>query len=426
MNELVARLDNGVRVIAVPRPALSRTHVFVHVRGGPAHEDDDTWGMSHLLEHMLFRGAGRFDDVRALTLFADDFGGDVGAMTYRDRVAFDTRVDPERLRDALGLLADMIAAPRFLGLSVERAIVEEEIADLFDDDGNEIDVENAVAGRILAGHPLARSIEGTPASLRRATRARLRAFHARSYRGGNVVVSVAGPVAPRRVVELARRAFARVPAGAPPPPGVAPRPPRRRDVTVIPTEASQTQVRLCAPVPGLQSPDAWVAVALARVLDDGPASRLQARVVDAQGLAYAVWAFADQYEERGVLEVGGTVRHDRVEELVRALERELRSMQRQGPLPSELARVRERFRRDARDARDDPAALAEAAGKGTLFARPWHPRRAVEALGAVRRHEVRDLARRSMGRAHVVLAGSPGRKAVAAARDAVARLASPW
>ncbi|MCC7072594.1 MAG: insulinase family protein [Deltaproteobacteria bacterium] len=424
MNDAVTRLENGVRVVAVPRPALSRAHVFVQLRGGPAHEDDDTWGMSHLLEHMLFRGAGRFPDVRALTLFADDFGGDLGAMTYRDRVAFDTRVDPDRLGDALGLLADMIGAPRLRGLEVERAIVEEEIADLFDDDGNEIDTENAVAARILAGHPLARSIEGTPASLRRATRARLKAFHARCYRGGNVVVSVAGPVAPRRVVELANRAFRGIPAGDAPAPGIAPRSPRRREVTVIPTEASQTQVRLCAPVPGLRSPEAWHAVALARVLDDGPASRLQARVVDAKGLAYAVWAFADQYEERGVLEVGGTVRHDRVEELVHALAAELRSMQRLGPTPSELARVRERFRRDARDARDDPAALAEAAGKGTMFARPWDPRRAMAALAAVRQDHVRSLARRSWGHVHVVLAGSPSRKAVAAAREAAARLAA--
>ncbi|MBI1948233.1 MAG: insulinase family protein [Deltaproteobacteria bacterium] len=420
----LARLGNGVRVVAVPRPTLSRAHVFVQLRGGPAHEDDDTWGLSHLTEHMLFRGAGRFADVRALTLFADDFGGDVGAMTYRDRVAYDTRVDPDRLGDAFSLLAGMMTAPRFTGLAIERDIVEEEIADLFDDDGNEVDVENAVAVRILAGHPLARSIEGTPASLRKATRARLRQFHARCYRGGNLVVSVAGPVARRAVLEAAGRAFARVQPGGPPAPGVPPRPPRRRDVTVIPTDASQTQLRLCAPAPGVRSKDAWAAVALARVLDDGPASRLQARVVDAQGLAYAVWAFADQYEERGVLEVGGTVRHDRVEELARELLRQLLSLARRGPTAAELARVVQRYRRDARDAWDDPAALAEAAGKGTLFSQPWSPEHAVAALAAVRPDDVRSVARSCFARAHVVLAGSPSRRAVQAARATVARLAA--
>lgn len=420
----VSRLDNGVRVVTVPRPSLSRAHVFVQLRGGPAHEDDDTWGMSHLVEHMLFRGTSRFADVRKLTLFADDFGGDVGAMTYRDRVSFDTRVDPDRLPDALALLGSMVAAPRFRGLEVEREIVEEEIADLFDDEGNEIDVENAVAVRILAGHPLARSIEGTPASLRKATRARLKQFHARCYLGGNVVVSVAGPLARATVLAAARRAFARIPAGGPPPAGVAPRPPRGRDVTVIRTEASQTQVRLCSVAPGLTSKDAWAAFALARLLDDGPASRLQARVVDAQGLAYSVWAFVDQYEERGVLEVGGMVRHDRVEELVRELERQLESLLRRGPSSAELVRVVQRYRRDARDARDDPAALAEAAGKGTLFSQPWSPGHAVAALAAVRPEDVRRVGRACFTRMHVALAGSPGRRAVKAARAAVARLAS--
>ena len=420
----VLQLANGVRVVAVPRPSLSRAHIFVQLRGGPAHEDDSTWGMSHLVEHMLFRGADRFADVRALTLFADDFGGEIGAMTYRDRVAYDTRVDPDRLSDALGLLAGMIARPRFRGLEVERDIIDAEIADLFDDDGNEVDVENAVATRVLAGHPLARSIEGTPASLRRVTRNRLKEFHARHYRGGNVVVSVAGPVPRKRVFELARRAFASVAEGGPPPPGTPPRPPRRRDVTVIRTDASQTQVRLCTAAPGLRSDDAWAAVALTRLLDDGPASRLQARVVDAQGLAYAVWAFADQYETRGVIEIGGTVRHDRVEALVRALSREIVSLQRRGPSAAELARVVERFHRDVRDACDDPAALAEAAGKGTLFSHPFSPSWAVAALAAVRPDDVRRLARGVFGQPHVVLAGSPSRRAVACARGLVARLAT--
>lgn len=410
------RLDNGVRVVAVPRAALSRAHVFVHLRGGPAHEDEDSWGMSHLVEHMVFRGTDRFPDVRALTLFADDFGGDVGAMTYRDRVAYDTRVDPDRLHDAFSMLSGMIAAPRFTGLAVEREIVEEEIADLFDDSGNEVDVENAVAARVLAGHPLARSIEGTPASLRRATRARLRAFHARCYRGGNVVVSVAGPIAARQVFEAARKSFGRIAAGPAPAPGVAPRPPRRRELTVIRTDASQTQVRVCAAAPGIGSPDAWAAVALARLLDDGPASRLQARVVDALGLAYSVWAFADLYEARGVLEVGGTVRHDRVEELLRALVREIAALRRRGPSPAELRRVVERYQRDARDARDDAAALAEAAGKGTLYGQPWRPEEAMAALAAVRPRDVQRLAARLFPHAHIVLAGSPSRSAQVAAR----------
>lgn len=423
MSATALRLDNGVRVVAVSRPSLSRAHVYVQLRGGPAHEDDATWGMSHLVEHMLFRGADRFPNVRALTLFADDFGGDVGAMTYRDRVAYDTRVDPDRLPDALALLAGMITAPRFRGLEVEREIIEEEIADLFDDDGNEVDVENAVATRVLAGHPLARSIEGTPAGLRRVTRARLKEFHARHYRGGNIVVSVAGPVSRRRVFELARRSFARVTAGDPPPLGTPPRPPRRRDVTVIPTDASQTQVRLCTSAPGMRSDDAWTAVALSRLLDDGPASRLQARVVDAQGLAYAVWAFADQYETRGVIEIGGTVRHDRVEELVGSLTREIVALQRRAPSAAELARVAERYQRDVRDARDDPAALAEAAGKGTLFSRPFSPAWAVAQLAAVRPDDVRRLARRVFEQPHVVLAGSPSRRSVACARALVARLA---
>ncbi|HEY4220429.1 MAG TPA: insulinase family protein, partial [Myxococcota bacterium] len=160
-------LDNGVRIAVSSVPTRSRAHVFVQLRGGPVHECDDTWGISHLVEHMVFRGTDRHKDVRALTLAADDFGGDVAAATYRDRVVYETRVDPHRLGDAFDLIASMIAAPRFASLTVERGIVEEEISDLFDDDGKDIDAENALFARVFAGHPLARSIEGTPDHLAR-------------------------------------------------------------------------------------------------------------------------------------------------------------------------------------------------------------------------------------------------------------------
>lgn len=419
------RLDNGLRIVTVPRPGLSRAHVYAQLRGGPVHEDDDTWGLSHLVEHMVFRGTDLHDDVASLTLAADDFGGDLGAATWRDRVTFDSRVDPERIPDAFALLASMIAAPRFSQLGVERGIIEEEISDLFDDDGHDVDPENAVFSRLFAGHVLSRPIEGRPELLRRYHKRAVRAFHRRCYGADNIVISVAGPVAPRRVLAAARRAFARVPAGQGPSLGIAPPPPRSRGVVhVVRSEAMQTSVRLCGPLPGTCAGPASAAVAfvLARLLDDGPASRLQARIVDRDGLAYAVWAMADLYEERGCLELGGSVRPDHAADLVAALVRELRALARRAPSADELARICSRARRDARDALDDPGLLADSAGKGALFGRPWRPARELLAMRAVTPEAVQQLARAAAAQAQVVLSGEVSRSAATAARRAMATL----
>lgn len=415
-------LDNGVRVVVAPLPAFSRVHIFVQLRGGPVHEDDATWGLSHFLEHMVFRGTDRHRDVRALSLAADALGGDVAAATYRDRVTFDTRCDPDRVREAFHILAAMIAAPRFGELAVERAIIEEEIADLFDDDGRDADPENAMFARLFSGHVLARSIEGTPEQLRRYDRAAVRAFHGQMYVGGNVVLSVAGPVEPRRVRAWAAESFGRVRCGTSIARGAPPRRVQARSpIHVVRTDAPQTSVRVCMPLPGVKAPDAPTALALARLLDDGPASRLQARLVDRDGLAYSVWAMADLYEDRGVLELGGTVRHERVGDLVEGLMAELLALAVRAPTRDELSRTARRAARDLRDTQDDPALLAEAVGRGVLFDDPFRPVRAVAALRAVTPAHVQALVRSGACALQVVLGGMPPRTAVQRARATLTR-----
>jgi predicted Zn-dependent peptidase len=242
------RLPNGVRLVVVPVAHTTRVHVTAQLRGGPVHEDDSTWGYSHLVEHMVFRGTRRHQDVRAVSLAADDFGGEVNAATWHERVAFDTRCDPDRVEDAFDLLAAMLGAPRFMGLNVEREVVLEEIAELFDDDGQEVDADNLAFRRVFAGHGLSRSIEGTPEHLEHATLKSLRAFHKRNYGSENLVVSVAGPVDPAAALRAARRTFGKLPTSPPPPPGTPPAPPaRKKAVEVVRTDALQTSVRLCFP-----------------------------------------------------------------------------------------------------------------------------------------------------------------------------------
>ena len=423
-NHSATRLDNGVVVLTAPLPHHTRCHVFVQLRGGPVHEDDQTWGLSHVVEHMVFRGTRRHKDARAVGLAADDFGGDVGAATYRDRVTFDTRCDPDRVVDACSLLAEMLGAPRFEGLSTELGIIEEELAELFDDDGQEIDPDNATFRQLFAGDVLARSIEGSVGGLRKVTKKRLEKFHGAAYRGGNVVVSVAGPVEHGAVVAAAQRSFGRLPPGGPMARGTAPNEhePHTRDVVVVRTEDAQTSVRLSFPTVGFSSSASTVATVLARVIDDGPASRLQQEVIDRDGLCYSAWAMSDLYETRGMLELAGQVRHERVVALVEALVKQLSALCTTLPTSAELARIARRAARDARDLLDEPAALAEAVGKAALLVQPFDPAAHIDRIARVTRAEVRDCARTLAQSPHIVLVGLPRKRDVVAVRDALAEL----
>jgi predicted Zn-dependent peptidase len=418
------RLDNGVVVVSAPLPHHARCHVFVQLRGGPVHEDDETWGLSHVLEHMVFRGTKRHKDARAVGLAADDFGGDLGAATYRDRVTFDTRCDPDRVDDAFALVAEMLGAPRFEGLSTELGIIEEELAELFDDDGQEIDPDNATFRQLFAGDVLARSIEGSVSGLRTITKRRLEKFHAAAYRAGNVVVSVAGPVEHGAVVAAAHKRFGRLQPGGPPARGTAPKrhEPHTRDVVVVRTEDAQTSVRLSFPTVGFTSSASPVASVLARIIDDGPASRLQQEVIDRDGLAYSAWAMSDLYETRGMLELGGQVRHERVVALVEAFVKQLSALCTTLPTQAELDRVARRATRDARDLLDEPAALAEAVGKAAVFGQPFDPAQHVRRIAQVTRVELREAARTFARSPHLVLVGLPRKKDIALVRDALDRL----
>lgn len=417
-------LPSGARVVTAALPHLARAHVGLTLRGGPCHEDDRTWGLSHLVEHMLFRGTRHHEDARAVSLAADRFGGEVDGSTFRDRVLYDTRADPERVGEAVALLGEMLLHPRFEGLEVEKGIIHEELLEALDDDGQEIDADNLVYRDLFAGRPLARSIDGTLDTLESFGADDLRAFHQSHYPASAMVLCAAGPVDHAEVVEAARTALGGEP-GRSVPAGVAHGKGRRKKpLHVVRTDDSQTTFRLVFEVEGQHAPERWPLRLLTRVLDDGPAARLPSRLIDREGLAYELWASQVAYEDCGALEIGGQVQHDRVGDVVDAVVRELEDILRAPVEPEELARVQDRVARDLRDFRDMPDELVESLSRAALFGLPFDLPAALAGARAVTPGLLQDKARAvlRLENAALVLVGLPGKKQVARAEAALARL----
>jgi predicted Zn-dependent peptidase len=418
----VGRLENGLLVATVPLPHVSRAHVGVCFRGGPSHEDDESWGLSHVVEHMVFRGTRAHASPRAVGLAADRFGGDLDGATYRDRVIYDTRADPERIDDAVSLLSEIVVRPRFVDVETEKQVIREELLDALDDDGQEIDADNVVFREAFGGRPLARSIDGTLDTLQSFDRRRIARFHRDAYGASHGVVVAAGRVTHREVLTSARRAFRDLKTGQGPMPPSPPSKSARRSVLhEVRTDASQTTVRLLFTVPGAKSPWRHALAMLTRILDDGPAARFPSRLIDGMGLAYELWATLDLYAHEGAFEIGAVVAHDRVGELVTEIVRELTSLRRRVPKARELETVRARAARDVRDFRDHPGHVVDAVARSLVLGLPFDLDEDLRALQNVSGENVKEVAQRFLRADNgvLVLVGQPRRTDVKMAREAV-------
>ncbi len=419
-------LANGLQAWVFPVPHLRRAHVGVTLRAGPVNETDETWGMSHVLEHMLFRGTQSWPTARALSLHADDLGGEVAGATYRDRVLYDLRCDRDRVGPALALLHEMVTSPRLRGLRIEKDIIREELLDAYDERGQHIDVDNVVYQDLFGDAPLGRSIDGSLSGVEALTRPALRRFFRAQYGPARAAVVVVAPTTARAGLRAIQKHFGSwQPQGVPIAGVGAARPPRApHGVRVVRTEQSQTQLRLCFRI---RDPDADTRIAgavLARVLDDGPASRLQGKLVDEQGLCYSLWAQLDTYEGEAVFEFGAQVAHDRVVPLVESLVHELRAVQRTAPQQVELARARRRWHRDLNDLYENPMRLVESSSRRALFGQGWTPARTMSRVRSLTGGALRDVARstfRAGDDMSMVLVGQP--QGVQAVRSLVNKLA---
>lgn len=424
----VATLANGLTVGVVHLPHLHQGQLQLFARSGPRFEAPDAVGLSHFCEHMLFRGAGRFATPSDLARALEDVNGHLDAATYRDFTTLTTPYAPGGLSRALAVLQAVIGQPHFRDLEVERRIVLEEMRELEDDDGAEIDPDNLARALLFEGHPLGRRIDGARAVVGRFTRRDVAAHHRRCFGARNMALVVAGPERPAAVIGAVRRQLGHWPAGQRLPlgelPGLPRRAPRLRHVR---HDGSQTEVRFCFRTPGERDPQAVALLLGRRVLDDGMGSRLPAELVDRRGLAYELWADLDLAADVGVFDFGALIEHRKVARTVRAMLDAVVQLAQDGPTVDELRRAKQRALWSFASAVDLPAALADWVGRGLLFDLDTDVDLVAARIRAVRPRQVRDALRAVIDPASLCLVavGRPGRRELSALRRTLRALRQP-
>ena len=356
------QLGNGVTLVCDPAAGFETLAVSVVAGRGARWEDPARGGWSHLLEHMVFKGAGS-RSAREIVEAIEADGGQLNAATGHERTSFQVRALSGGLPLALDVISDLIFRPTLdpEDLAREKLVVGQEIAEAADTPDDQV-FEQAQAAA-FRDQALGRPILGSVAGLGPADSGALEVWRAALYAPDRLVVSVAGAVDEDQFLKLADSVFGREPPASPEPAPEAAAftgghaPERRR--------LEQAHLVFLLPAPGVADPAYWAARVFAEALGGGMSSRLFQEARERLGLAYAIDAYAEAYADAGVLGVYAGCSPADAGQLGEVVAREVRALL-QDVTPSELARSKAQLKASLFMSRESLAARAEQAAAQIL------------------------------------------------------------
>src|SRR6059036_766498 len=298
---VLSELDSGERVISEKVPSVRSVSLGFWIGAGSRDERDDRAGVSHFIEHLLFKGS-RSHDAQQIAETFDGMGAELNAATSREHTVVYCRVPDHHVETALGVMTDMVYAPVFAELDQEREVVLEEIA-MYEDTPQEL-VHDLFSEAVFGTHALGRPVIGTADVISTVTKRVLSSYHRQMYAGGNVVIAAAGNVEHNKLMRMLQRAQSqlRPPAGGPR---------VRRPIVKAPppdfrfAKKSTEQYHVCIGAPGIARSDRrrFAASILDSILGGSASSRLFQEIREKRGMAYAVYSFASQYTDTGLVGV---------------------------------------------------------------------------------------------------------------------------
>ncbi len=296
---VISELDSGERVISEKLAAVRSVSLGFWIGAGSRDERDERAGVSHFIEHLLFKGSRSYTAQEIAETF-DSMGAELNAATSREHTVVYSRVPDAHVAKALDVMTDMVFAPAFSEVDHEREVVLEEIA-MYEDAPQEL-VHDLFSEAVFGRHALGRPVIGTAEVISTVSRRAIASYHRTMYAGGNIVISAAGNIEHERLVKLLSRAEKR---GAQPAKG---RPVRAPLVKEPPPglrfqRKDTEQYHVCLGAPGIARSDRrrFAASLLDSILGGSASSRLFQEIREKRGMAYAVYSFASQYTDTGLV-----------------------------------------------------------------------------------------------------------------------------
>ena len=293
-----ALLDNGMRVVTQRRPDVRSIAVGVWVEQGSAHETPESAGVSHLMEHLVFKGT-EHRSAHEIALSLESLGGSLDAYTTREHTSYQAHVLDEHLPVALDVLADLVVNPRLdpADLELEKDVVIEEIAGVEDTPDDLIfDLHGA---KFWNGHTYGRPILGTRETVRAFHIDDLRSLHAERYQGRNIVLGCVGNIEHEEVMNRLAELFGEVGTGTASPVIAEPAGTLSGRTSVV-RDAAQAHIVISNSTPSYTDPIRNALILISGAFGGGMSSRLFQRIREELALAYAVYSFQSFYSKAGL------------------------------------------------------------------------------------------------------------------------------
>ncbi len=340
---VLSDLDSGERVITERLAHVRSVAIGYWIGAGSRDERDERAGVSHFIEHLLFKGSERYTAQEIAEVF-DGMGGELNAATSREHTVVFARVADHHLETAIDVMSDMVFAPAFAEVDAEREVVLEEIA-MYEDQPQDY-VHDLIAEAVFGSHPLGRPVIGTAEVISSVSRRAISAYHRTMYMPGNVVVSAAGNLEHNELVRLLEQAERKV--HEPPargrrvrPPLVKPPPPSVRFV-----RKDTEQYHVCLAAPGIARSDRrrFAASLLDAILGGSASSRLFQEIREKRGMAYAVYSFASQYTDTGQIGLYVGTREENLDDCLTIAVEQIEDVAAGNLKPDELERAKENLK----------------------------------------------------------------------------------
>ena len=360
----LSELGSGVRVVTEEVPSVRSVALGLWVRTGSRNETPAQAGVSHFLEHLLFKGTERYSAIEISELF-DGLGASVNAATGKETTHLHARFLDEHTEEVFDLLAEMLLAPTYPEVDSEREVVLEEIA-MYEDEPQDR-VHDVLADAVFGEHPLGRRVLGEAEVISSIPVPDIEAYRSARYTGAHIVVGAAGHLEHDRVVALAERLV------TPPAGGNGTQPVSTDTGSRLRFYPKDTeQYHICFGATGIVRDDErrYPLAVLDSIFGGSTSSRLFREVREKRGLAYSVGSYNEQYTDSGMVATYVGTREDNVEEACAVIGAELQRLRGERVSDEELARAKENVKGRLVLSSESTAARMSRISRATLFGLP--------------------------------------------------------
>ncbi len=384
-------LPNGLTILTEEMQHIRSVAIGIWIKTGSRNEEAAVNGVSHFVEHMLFKGTTT-RTAQDIARQVDSIGGHMDAFTGKECICFNIKVLDEHLPVAMDVLGDLVMNPLFNEEDIqrERGVILEEIK--MDEDSPDYLVHEIFTQSFYKDHALGRPILGTRDTVRKFERPIVSDFYTQCFAPGNLVVAAAGNLDHERFVELAKKHFEHMKPAAK---GIQSLPPKIASRINLRNKKSLEQVQICLGVPShpIAHEQRYASYILNTLLGGGMSSRLFQNIRERQGLAYSIYSDLNLYRDTGCLCVYAGTSRESAAKVVQSIVAEFRTLKLESVPAEELRRAKDQLKGGLMLSLESSAARMSSLARQEMYFDPFYGLdEMIEKIEAVTAEDLKNMA----------------------------------